>query len=165
MLYPVCSLLVCRVSTGSTRFPTAELVGPAGCSQGVRKHNLHSLLPRHNLRLFPLQISLVQISIHLDNRDRRLGREGQHLILQLRRSRNLPLARIHTLLNGQLLRWRPLGPSTPPRATHRTNSLAPARLIPLVRARRLAMATRPIQHPVHLQLPRHRRLYPLSTSY
>jgi hypothetical protein len=44
LLHCICSVSVYRASTGSTRFPTVELVDPEGCSQGVKSHNLYSPL-------------------------------------------------------------------------------------------------------------------------
>src|SRR5713101_8310067 len=84
------SVSVYRTSTGNTQFPTAELVDPEGCFQGVKSRNLCHPLHRDNLLLTPLRISPVQILTHLDNRDHPLGREESRLI-SIRRHRSHPL--------------------------------------------------------------------------
>jgi hypothetical protein len=152
MPYCIRSFSVYRASTGSTQFPMVELVDLVGCSQGVKSHNLYS--PRHRERplAMPLQISPDQISTHLDRRDRRLGCEERRLILRVRHSRNLPLARSHTLTHVQpLLRWQHQDPSIPPRATHLHRSLGPTRLALPVTVTRLIQ--QPAHHPpLHLHL-------------
>ena len=81
------------------------LVDPEGCFQGVMSHNLYNPLQRDNLLETPLRISPVQILTHLDNRDRRPGREERRLILRIRRHRNHPLACRH-ILHIKPLRWQ-----------------------------------------------------------
>jgi hypothetical protein len=111
LLQRVCSISFYRISTGSTQFPMVELVDPAGYSQGVKSHNLYSPLHRESLLAIPLQISLVQILIHLDSEERLP-------ILTSRHSLNILLARSHTLTHAQLpLRWQHQEPSIPPRTT------------------------------------------------
>ena len=155
----VCSLSICRTSTGGTLFPTVELVDPVGCSQGVMGHQLYSPVHRDKLPVMHPPISPAQISTRLDNRCR-------HLILRLLHIHSLPLTPSHTLPHVQPhLRWRHLEPSPLPRVILHTSSLAPTRLIPQVRVLlRPIMATQLIQQPVrHLTL--HLRLHPLWTSY
>ena len=165
LICSVCSLSLCRASTEGTLFPTAELVDPVGCSQGVMGYHLYSPLDRDNLLVMYPPISLVQISIRLDDRGRHPDRERCHLILRLLHIHNLPLAPSHTLPHVQpRLRWRHLDPSPLPRMISHINSPAPRRLIPQVRVLRHVMATRIIQQHVH-HLTLHLRLYPLWTNY
>ena len=158
-IHSVCSLSICRASTGGTLFPTVELVDPVDCSQGVMGYHLYSPRHRGNLTVIYPPISPVQISIRLDKR----GRHRRHLILMLLHIHNLPLAPSNIPLHIQpRLRWRHLDPSPPPRVILHVNSLAPRRLVLKVRALRQVMATRLIQRPVH-HLTLH-LLHPLWTS-
>ncbi len=155
LLRCTCSISVCRASIGSTQFPTVELVDPGGCFQGVKNYNLYSPLRREN-RL-ATRISLVQILIHLDNKERRL-------ILSLRHRHNLSLVRshTHTLPHIKRLRWQYQDLSMPPRATYPPFSLALTGPVPPVKVLCLAVATGPIQRPAH-HPPHH--LHPLLTNY
>jgi hypothetical protein len=158
LLHCICSVSVYRASTGSTQFPTVELVDPEGCSQGVKSHNLHSPLHRDNLLSTPLRISPVQILTHLDNRDHRLGREECRLILSIRRHRNHPLAYRHTL-HIKPLRWQHQDRSIP---TYLHRSLALTGPVPPVKVLCPVVATRLIQRPAHHPAA---RLCPLLTNY
>jgi hypothetical protein len=162
LLHCIRSISVYRASTGKTQFPTAELVDPEGCSQGVKSHILYNPLHRDNLLTRRFRISLVQILNHLDNnRDHRLGREVRRHILSIRRHRNHPLVRSHTL-HIKLLQRQHQDRNIPPRATYLHRSLALTGHVPPIRVPCLVVATRLIQRPVHHPLP---RLYPPLTSY
>lgn len=157
LLYCVCSISIYRASTGSIQFPTVELGDPAGCSQDVRSHNLYTPPHRESLLAIPLLISLAQTLIQTDSKGRHLGRRERRLILRLRprHSRNLSLARSHTITHVQLLlRWQHQDPSIPVRATIIHRSLDLTRFVPVT-------ATRLIQRPAHR--PPH--LYRLSMNY
>ena len=158
LLHCICSVSIYRASTGRTQFPMVELAGPEGCFQGVKSHNLYSPLHRDNLPATP-RISLVQILTHLDNKDHRLGREERRLTLSIRRHRNHPLARSHTLHTNPL-QWHHQDHSIPARATYLHPSLTGAE--PPVRVLCPAMATRLIQRPAHHPPP---RLHPLLPNY
>jgi len=162
LLHYICSVLVYRASTGSTQFPTVELVDPEVCFQGVKSHNLYNLLYRDNLLTTPLRISPVLILTHLDNREHRLGREERRLILSIQRHHNRPLACTHTLLRTKPLRWQHQDRSIPPRAMYLHRSLALTGPVPPVRVPCPVVATRLIQRPAHHPPP---RLYPLLTTY
>jgi hypothetical protein len=149
-----------RASTGSTQFQMVELVDPEGCFQGVKSHNLYSPPHRVNLLATP-RISPVQILTHLDNKDHRLGREERRLTLSIRRHRNHPLARSHTL-HIKPLRWQHQDRSIPARATYLHRSLGLTGAEPPVRVLCPVVATRIIQRPAHHPLP---RLHPPLTNY
>jgi hypothetical protein len=161
LLHYICSVSVYRASTGSTQFPTVELVDPEGCFQGVKSLNLYNPIYRDNLLATPLRTSPVRILTHLDNRDHRLGREERRLILSIRRHRNHPLACRHTL-HIKPLRRQHQDRSITPRATYLHRSLALTGPVPPVRVPCPVVATRLIQRPAHHPPP---RLHPLLTNY
>jgi hypothetical protein len=152
LLHCICSALVYRAFTGSTQFPTVELVDPEGCFQGVKNHNLHSPTHRDSL-LATLRISLVQILTHLDNRDHR---GVCRLILSIQRHHNHPLVCRH-ILHIKPLRWQHQDRSIPPRARYLHRGLALTGPVPPVR-----VPTRLIRRHAHHPPP---RLHPLLTNY